>query len=179
MPRGISELEVAGFTPLKSHKIKAVGVNECPVNLEAKVVDKLNISNSTLFVTKIVGASVSKEAILADMAHPFQPGVLLTDLLFEVSINGNPPRLNYTRMNIDNIIPTQSDLGDANQWIGTYTSWIKSELDRGRINQEEYEKLIELNSKWLINPNSENNHEVCQELTALLKDMVWRNISSR
>ena len=44
IPRGISELDVAGLTPLPSRKVQPTGVKECPINLEAKVISSQNLT---------------------------------------------------------------------------------------------------------------------------------------
>lgn len=175
LPYGISELEVAKMTPLPSKKVKPCGIAECVSNLEAKVINQVQVANTTIFIAEIVGMSVQKKAIKKDKEKKYQPGIGGTDLLYEISINGNPPRLNYAMMDIDHIFPSPNDIGDGNQWIGTFESWMKSEYKRGKIDRIEYEKIMKLNDKWLRNTNPESNGEVRQELTDMLTRIVWMN----
>ena len=177
IPRGISELEVCKLTELPSKKVKPSGVRECPVNLEAVIINQVQVSNTTIFVAKIVGVSVWKQFIEADKAHPYHPGVFLTDLLFEVSItHEGSTKLNYSKMNLDQVFRPQDDLGDKNHWVGNFSLWLESELERGRITPDEYSQLLQLNQKWLENPDPITNLTVKKALTQLICDMIWRDI---
>lgn len=177
IPRGISELDVCRLTPLPSKKVKPSGVAECPVNLEAKIIDKVQVAHTTIFVAKIVGVHVWSSFIEADKANRYHPGLFLTDLLFEVSITREgSPKLNYAKMDLKEVYRPQDDIGDKDHWIGDYSLWLNSEKERGRINDAEYDQLIELNQLWLANPDPNTNSAVKTELTNLLSEMIWRDI---
>ncbi len=176
LPLGISELDVAKLTPLASVQVEPFGIKECPVNLECKIVNRIAISNNTLFITKVVGAHVDESYKKADMANPFEPGVAGIDLLFETSITGTPPRLNYLKMDLNNYLRTDETLGDSKHWIGTFQTWMLSELERGRIDRSEYKELIDLNDQWMKNRNPIDNGEVKEKLTRKLKEICWREI---
>ena len=61
-----AEMDVANFTPLPSKKVKPAGIKECISNMEARVIDQVEVSNTTIFVVEIVGMSVDKEALDRD-----------------------------------------------------------------------------------------------------------------
>jgi flavin reductase (DIM6/NTAB) family NADH-FMN oxidoreductase RutF len=79
---------------LKSVQVKAPGMAECVSNLEIKIIDSYPLSNNTLFIGRVVGCHVQKGALERDMAIVDEPGLGGVDLLYEVSITGNPTRLN-------------------------------------------------------------------------------------
>lgn len=176
LPYGISEMDVAKFTPLPSKQVKPCGIKECISNLEAKVIDMVEVSNTTIFVVEIVGMSVDRQALEDDRHTKYQLGIGGTDLVFEMSLTGSPARMNYGVIDQNRIMPCPSTIGDEKDWKGTFESWMLSELHRGRINKKEYKKLLLLNKNWIRNPDPTGNAAVKEELTDLLKDMVWRPI---
>ncbi|MBT3233187.1 MAG: flavin reductase family protein [Calditrichaeota bacterium] len=54
-PENISEFESAGFTPLKSDKVKPFRVAESPVNLECRVIKIVEVSEEPLGGAVIIG----------------------------------------------------------------------------------------------------------------------------
>ena len=176
VPHGISELDVAGLTPLPSRQVKAPGIAECISNVEVKIVDSHPLSNTTLYIGRTVGCSVQEEALTRDIASPYQPGLGGTDLLFEVSITGDPSRLNYEVLDHSKVIPTDPKLGDLHRWIGNFDTWMDGEAARGRITPAEKEKLLGLQKAWRFNPDPIRNRAVKDELTALLHEICWREI---
>lgn len=56
--RNVNKFKVAGLTPKKAQKISSYIIDECPVNLECKVVHKIDLQGSThiWFVGEIVAA---------------------------------------------------------------------------------------------------------------------------
>ncbi len=176
LPRGISEIDVARLTPLPSHKVTPCGIQECISNLECKIEHTYEISNSTIFIAKVVAVSVNEQSLERDKNTPYHPGIVMDDLLYEVCIDGNPPRLAYTRMDTSQLYHTDRTLGDANAWIGTFESWLESEVKRGRITAEEHRELSRLSQQWLANPNPQSNAFIKQTLTEQLTDIVWRTL---
>lgn len=174
LPKGISEIDVAGLTELPSKKVKPSGVQECFSNLECKIVAEVPISNSTLFVAKVVGVSVNKEALEADMKRDKEPGMVMEDLMYEVSITGEPPRMNFMRMDRDTIYSNEGDLGDDAKWLGTFESWMESEKRRGKVSDEEYRSIMALYANWSGNMDPAANAKTKQELTDALRHLVRR-----
>lgn len=174
IPRGISEIEVAKMTPLESVKVKPCGIAECPNNIECKVVDTFRASGTTIFILKAVAVNVSEEIYEKDRNHPYQPGMVLADLMYEVSLNGKPERINYMRMDLEHVYRTGDELGDDTLWTGTFESWLESEEKRGRISGEERSEMLSLCADWLKNPDPVDNAEVKQRLTDMIKEMAWR-----
>lgn len=174
LPRGISEIDVAKLTPLPSQKVRPCGVAECVSNLECRVEHTYGISNSTIFIAKVVAVSVNKASLERDKATNYNPGIVMDDLLYEVCIAGAPPRLTYTRMNLEHLYHTDFHLGDDKAWIGTFASWMESEERRGQITAQEREHILQLGQQWEQNPDPKHNAGVKDELTNLLTDLVWR-----
>lgn len=174
VPYGISEMEICNLTPLPSRKVKPAGIQESYSNLEAKIVDEVEVANTTIFIAEIAGVSVNKECLEKDKEMKYEPGIGGTDLIYEMSITGNPPRLNYAMMDTAHIIPSPSDIGDGKAWKGTFESWMKSELERGRIDGKECDRLLELNTLWLQDTNPDTNEAVKDELTKRLRAMYMR-----
>ncbi|MGI5848680.1 MAG: flavin reductase family protein [Christensenellales bacterium] len=176
VPHGISEIDVAKLTPVPSRQVKAPSIAECVSNLEVKIVGSYPLSNTTLYIGRVVGCLVQQEAIDKDRKIPKEPGLGYADLLYEVSITGDPSRLNYTRMATDRIYSTDPKIGDEHRWIGNFSTWMDSEEKRGRISTEEKEKLLELNKSWRFNPDPIKNKAVKDELTAKLREICWKEI---
>lgn len=175
IPYGISEIDVCKLTAIPSHKVTPPSILECASNVEVKILDKYPLSNNTLYIGKVVGCSVRKDLLEADMKIPDEPGLAGADLLYECSITGETPRLNYGRLSM-NRIRTDDDLGDKQRWIGNFNTWMDSEQERGRITAEENKKLCELTSRWRMDPDPIKNKKVKEELTAMLTDVCWRNV---
>lgn len=56
--RDVNKFEATGLTPKKAHKISSYLIEECPVNLECKIVHKVDLEGSThvWFIGEIVAA---------------------------------------------------------------------------------------------------------------------------
>ncbi len=176
IPEGISEIDVAGLTPVPSTRVRPCGIAECPSNVECRVVHEYAAAGTTIFVMKVLAVNVSEEIYRSDREHPYQPGMVMADLLYEVSLNGKPERINYMRMNLETIYRPGEDLGDNDLWTGTFDPWLRSEVGRGRITGEERAAMLDLEETWRENPDPEANKAVKQELTRMLADMVWRKL---
>jgi hypothetical protein len=159
-----------------SRQVAPPSIAECVSNLEIRVEASHAIANTTVYTGRVVGCLVQQEAIDRDRAIPEEPGLGFADLLYEVSITGNPSRMNFTRMAIDRIYPTDPTLGDAHRWIGSFTTRMESEEQRGRITAEERDRLLALNKAWLANRDPNSNGDVKSELTALLRDVCGRTV---
>ncbi|MGI6176004.1 MAG: flavin reductase family protein [Christensenellales bacterium] len=172
VPDGINEMDIAGLTPLPSHKVKPCGIQECISNLEAKVIERVPVSGSTYYILEVVAVSVQTHMVEKDKALPLEPGLALGDLLYEVSIKGTPPRLNYTRMNYEEVLPTPADIGSDEHWIGTFNDWMEAEERRGKITPIQKKHILELNKIWQTNPDPVANEKVKRDLTDALKEIV-------
>lgn len=175
LPPGISELEVARLTPVPSRKVSPCGIAECPNNMECRVVHRYEASGTTIFILKIVAVNVSREIYEQDRAHPYQPGMVLADLMYEVSLNGKPERINYMRMDLGKVYRTGDELGDDSAWTGSFCSWMKSEERRGRISAKEHEDILRLYERWMEDPDPVGNKETKAALSARLTELVWRD----
>ena len=62
-PKGISEFEKAGFTPIPSDLVKPMRVKESPVQLECKVFEVKEIGNCNLVMCEIVKIHISESVL--------------------------------------------------------------------------------------------------------------------
>jgi len=86
IPRGISEIDVAGLSSLPSKKVRPSGIAECPINLEATVFQKIRLGHYyTHYLCKIIAVSVDEELLAKDRLGF---GSLEIDPLFESIFNG-------------------------------------------------------------------------------------------
>ena len=182
VPKGISEIDVMGCTPLPSSKVKPYGIAECPINLEAKVLytHKLG-ARWTNYICEVVAATVHKDLVEENEHGELAGyGLLAIDPLFEVMIaSGQTPetknyRLYYDRLDLDKIERCPEDIGYADDWIGTFEQWIGDEAKRGRLTSDEVTRALELERLWKKNRDPIANSEVKNELTALLKKAVGK-----
>lgn len=173
LPRGISEVEVAGLTHIDSQNIKTPSIKECPINIECIIENVVPIGYYyDLFVCKVVGLSVDKELIKKDTEGL---GVSLIDPVFEINISryesGNL-RLDFGRLDLNKSLKTPDDFGSQPDWVGSFENWINSEFKRNKISRYELEKIVGLKSKFI---KDRSNLKVKNELTNLLKKLVKEN----
>ena len=179
IPKGISELDVMGLTPLPSVSVRPCGIAECPVNLEARVlyVHKLG-EKWTNYICEVVNVTVHKDLDEQNKTGPYKGyGVMPMDLLFEVFIGkGNTEatkdfeRLYYARLDFDKIERCPEDIGCA--WKSTFREWILTEQSRGKLTQAETDRIFDLNHAWAANRDPVSNAAIKEELTSLLKKAV-------
>lgn len=174
IPYGISELDVAQMTPFESKQVKPPCIAECVSNLEVKIIDRYPLSNNTLYIGKVVGCHVQKDLLEKDMQIEDEPGLAGADLVYECSITGDTPRLNYGRLIMKKRHRTDDNLGDKQRWIGNFMTWMDSEEERGRITKKEHQRLLELEKMWKGNPDPMTNKAVKNELTEMLTEICWR-----
>ncbi|MBR3904249.1 MAG: hypothetical protein IKJ51_00865 [Clostridia bacterium] len=182
VPKGISEIDVMGCTPLPSEHVKPVGIRECPINLEAKVLHVHKLGKRWVnFIVEIVGATVHKSLVDENEKGRLAGyGMLAIDPVFEVMIaSGNTPetqnyRLYYDRLDFDKIERCPENIGYDADWIGTFEGWIHDEVGHGHITQAEEQRALELKKLWEKDRNPQTNAAVKQELTALLRKAVGK-----
>jgi len=173
IPRGISELEVAGLTPLPSRKIRPNGIAECPINLEATVFQKTRLGHYyTHYLCKVIAVSVDENLLSKDQSGL---GSLEIDPLFEVNIQRNSNdqlRLYYGQMDRNKITRTADDVGCLKDWIGSFEQWMEDEVTRGRITNSERRDILDLNRLWQANHDPDTNGEIKRKLTERLRQIV-------
>ena len=182
VPKGISEIDVMGCTPLPSQHVKPVGIRECPINLEAKVLHVHKLGKRWVnFIVEIVGATVHKSLVEENEKGRLAGyGMLAIDPVFEVMIaSGHTPetknyRLYYDRLDFDKIERCPENIGYDADWIGTFEGWIHDEVGHGHITQAEEQRALELKKLWEKDRNPQTNAAVKQELTALLRKAVGK-----
>lgn len=180
IPAGISELDVAGLTPLSSNKVAPCGIAECAINLEIRIVSMQELGkNNCMFLGKVVAVSVNKDTLMQNNEKKFRPGITAIDPLFEVIIEGigpnRPPRLYYMKLDRDNLYPNSDEIGSNRSWLGTFEEWMDSECERGRIDNDERSVLLFLNELWRKDKHPLRNSETKKLLTEKLKELVWRS----
>lgn len=182
VPKGISEIDVMGCTPLPSQFVRPCGIAECPINLEARVlhVHKLG-ARWVNFICEIVGGAVHKELVEANEHGPLAGyGMLAIDPVFEVMIaSGTTPetsayRLYYDRLDVNKIERCPEDIGYDADWIGTFAQWMHDEVKHGHITAAEEERALALKAQWDADRDPVSNAAVRTELTALLRKAVGK-----
>lgn len=175
VPRGISEIDVAGMTPLPSKKVRPFGIKECPVNMEAEIVSSQRIGSVyELYLCKIVGVTVNSEYVRRDRELMDGLGIYAIDPIFEVSIRKGDTdnlRLYYGRLDKDKIHRSSDRVGCINDWIGDFKKWINDETIKGNLTTYERDEILDLNEKWQVNRDPESNGEVKDKLTTRLRDL--------
>ncbi|MEK6693031.1 MAG: flavin reductase family protein [Nitrospirota bacterium] len=64
--RDIDKFSEAGFTAGNTERVKAPLIKECPINLECKVKQILNLGSHDLFIAEVVAAHVDEEILEGD-----------------------------------------------------------------------------------------------------------------
>ncbi|MCL2479284.1 MAG: hypothetical protein FWF22_07270 [Treponema sp.] len=182
IPKGISEIDVAGLTPLPSQVVRPCGIAECPVNLEAKVLHVHKLGKRWVnYTLEIVNVTVHKDLDEKNRQGPMAGyGMTLIDPVFEVLTGkGDTPqtdnfRLVYDRLDYSKIERCPEDIGCKDYWIGTFKQWIRDEQERDKLTSAETERIFELENLWAANRNPVKNKAVKSELTALLRKAVLK-----
>lgn len=71
-PRGTSEFEVAGLTPMPSERVAAPCVAESPIQLECRVHREIALGNSILVVGEVLLARVADEVLSEGRVDPLK-----------------------------------------------------------------------------------------------------------
>lgn len=170
LPRGISETDVAGLHMFPSTNISVPSIKECPINIECKIVNRVQLGdNYMMYIAKVVGLSVDEELIKKDTD---MLGVYHINPIFEVNITkteaGNV-RLNYGEMDHNKISVPGDDFGSIGDWVGSFEHFVESELTRGKITKEEYQEIMELKRLF---KKDRSNKDIKIKLTTLLKKAI-------
>ena len=182
VPKGISEIDVMGCTPLPSQLVRPCGIAECPINLEARVLHVHKLGERwTNYIVEIIGGSIHKSLEEENANGKLAGfGMLAIDPVFEVKIaSGDTPdtkayRLYYDRLDFEKIERCPEDVGYDADWIGTFAEWMHDEVGHGHITPEEEARANELKKLWDENRNPQENSAVRAELTALLRKAVGK-----
>lgn len=67
--RNVDKFAATGLTPVPATRVKAPLVAECPVNIECKVTQTLNIGTHTVFVAEVLAVNYS-QGILDEKGRP-------------------------------------------------------------------------------------------------------------
>ncbi len=193
IPRGISEIDVAGMTPLKSRKVRPCGVLECAVNMEARVVSSHDLPGSdwVLYLCRVVGVTVRSEFVkrdkeLLDEDGDFgELGMFAIDPLFEVSVKKGDRgsaahsdkralRMYCCRLDPKTVERHPDEIGCIDEWIGSFDSWMMDEQRKGRITEKERQEIMRLNGDFQSNRDPVKNRDVKDELTRRLRRIVGK-----
>ena len=182
VPKGISEIDVAGLTPLPSEIVKPCGIAECPINMEAKVLHVNKLGKRWInYTVEIVHITVHKDLDDQNKTGPLAGyGMTIMDPLLEVLTGkGDTPetdnfRLVYDRLDFAKIERCPEDVGCKDHWIGSFKQWMSDEQERGKLTQDELTRAFELESLWAANRDPVKNSQVKKELTELCKKAAAR-----
>ena len=178
LPRGISEIDVAGLRELPSKHVRPPGIWECGVNIEAKVIHSLPLGDFYQFyILRAVGVSVDEELLRRDAESRLHAGVWELDPVYETNIlaeDGLPPRLYYSRLDKKSVARMPTGIGPQREWVGPFAQWMEDEVTRGAISQEQCNGLIALEADWLANPDPKTNEAAKRKLTEFLSGLVGK-----
>ena len=170
LPRGISELDVAGLHTFPSTHISVPSIRECPINIECTITDRIPLGNHyMLFIAKAVGISVDDDLIRKDDDGY---GVLHIDPAFELNINRDRSknnRLHFGFIDTKDVKVPGDDFGSSVDWVGTFDRFIDSEFKRGKITKEEVAEIHRLTDAFR---RDRGNDVIKRRLTALLGKAV-------
>jgi flavin reductase (DIM6/NTAB) family NADH-FMN oxidoreductase RutF len=176
LPRGISEIDVAGMTELPSKHVRPPGIRECGVNIEARVIHSHRLGDFyTLYICRVVGVSVDEELVKRDAESRLHAGVWELDPVFETSIlaeEGHPTRLYYSRLDKKTVARMPTGIGPQREWVGRFEEWMEDEVARGAISRAECDRIVALQKDWVGNPDPETNGTAKRELTEFLSKLV-------
>ena len=179
VPRGISELEVAGLTPLPSKNVRPCGIQECKINLEMRIVSIQEFGEyNRMFLGKVVAVSVESGLYDSNSEKTLKTGMTAIDPLFEVLIENTsptgPPRLYYMKLDHDSLCAMSDEIGSSKDWLGTFEQWMDSECERGRIDSQERSEIFSLSKQWSKDTHPVRNSKVKKQLTQKLREIVAR-----
>jgi flavin reductase (DIM6/NTAB) family NADH-FMN oxidoreductase RutF len=170
LPRGISELDVAGLHTFPSTNIDVPSIRECPINIECTITDRIPLGNHyMLFVAKAVGISVDDDLIREDDDGY---GVLHIDPAFELDINRDRSknnRLHFGFIDKNDVRIPGDDFGSFIDWVGSFDHFIDSEFRRGKITEEEVSEIHRLAHEF---KRERGNADIKRRLTVLLKKAI-------
>lgn len=180
VPKGISEIDVAGLTALPSKLVKPCGIAECPINLEARVLYTHSLGEKwTHYICEVVCASIDERLDAQNKTGRLAGyGMLSIDPLLEVFIGagGTPEtdstRLVYAKIDMNSLTRCPEDVGCKDEWIGTFAQWMDAETARGKLTEDEKARALSLEQAWAQNRDPAANAAVREELTALLQKAV-------
>ena len=182
VPKGISEIEVAGLSALPSTMVQPCGIAECPINLEAKVLHSHKLGQKWMnYICEVIAVTVHRELDEQNKNGPLKGyGMLVIDPLFEIRTGkGETPetgnvRLVYDRLDFSRIERCPEDVGCTDYWIGSFRQWMNDEHERGKITESEMRRIFELETEWASDRDPVRNAKVKSGLTDLLKKAVAR-----
>lgn len=186
IPTGIDEGEIAGFSYFKSEKVNPPCIADCPVNMEAKIVFSKVFGDVKLYVCKVVALHVDEYYDKLDKETAGHPGLILTDPIFEIYLEGDvlfgnraddgqdTLRMKLATMGADTpFLQEPKNIGPRRKWLGTFTMWMKDELEQGNISENEYTEIMSLYCNWGKDMNPKTNGDTKKALTEWVKEIVW------
>jgi flavin reductase (DIM6/NTAB) family NADH-FMN oxidoreductase RutF len=184
IPKGICEIDVAGLTRLPSTKVAPPGIKECGVNLECKIIHTHDLGQYYRhYICQVVGASVSEDLLEKNAKNWPHAGMYELDPVFEINVlykkgkdgeNVNPPRLYFIRLDHDSIERMPDEIGPSREWVGSFENWMKDEVARGSLSEEDKDRIIALNNQWQKDRSRATNGAVQEELTDMLGRLLRR-----
>jgi flavin reductase (DIM6/NTAB) family NADH-FMN oxidoreductase RutF len=150
LPRGISELEVAGLHTSPSKLVDVPGIEECPVNFECRVEFKKDYYTHGIVFVRVVGASIEQKVLSMSREEvvAWYPTYEVDDMTNE--FGGSIERLGV----MGDLLPCPSfPLAPKAGWYQSFSTWMRELCDEGCLNeptrdailawQEEYDSLFE------------------------------------
>ena len=132
LPRGISEMEVAGLHSFASRLVDVPGVAECAVNFECKVEFKKDYHSHGIVFVRVLGASIDEEVIPLERAE-----VVSRFPTYEIDDKANKFGGSIERLGVMGEIvecPT-FPLGPKAGWDNSFERWMRELKEEGYLSE--------------------------------------------
>jgi flavin reductase (DIM6/NTAB) family NADH-FMN oxidoreductase RutF len=133
LPRGVSELEVAGLHPCPSKLVDVPGIEECPVNFECRVELKKDYYTHAIVFVRVLGASIEEKALSMsreEVVH-WYPTYEVDDMTNE--FGGSIERLGV----MGELTPCPAfPLAPKEGWYQSFSTWIRELAEERYIDDD-------------------------------------------
>jgi len=147
LPRGISELDVAGLNMFQSRFVRPPGIVECPVNFECKVEFKTDYHTHGIVFLRVVGASIDSEILPMKREE-----VVARYPTFEVDDKANRFGGSIERLGVMGEIIECPQFPQAPKagWYQSFETWIKELNEEALIDTRTMLEILKLKKEYEI-----------------------------
>ena len=163
------------MTEVPSRQVKPPSVAECPVNMECRVVQSIQL-DGYYPALRVQGswASPWRSHMSTAMRPTGMWAYTPSTRCSRFRSTGTTPsqaRLIYGRMDPDKLHRSPGDFGCKADWVGSFETWIGDEAERGKIDDHEREQILAWGRLWEANRDPVTNAVVKRKLTVALRKL--------
>ena len=176
LPRGISELEVAGLHESPSSLIDVPGIAECPVNFECLVEFKQDYYSHAIVFVRVLGASIDERVLTMSRQEvvSWYPTYEVDDVCNE--FGGSVERLGVMG---DLMECPRFPLATKSCWSGGFADWMEQLAEEKYISPEAKNRIVGLLPRYaqLLDeaPDSAEYKALKACITRICKSIVARD----